>query len=589
MIRSKRSRWSSGIGLVGLAALLLAACGGSAAPTATPRPAPTAAPATAITAPATPTATLAPVPPTRAPAAPATSALPPGFRDFPEAKRGGVLNVGNTTIPAGWEPYRQISIGAHAQLHNMYDTLISHELGNYNNIVPQLARSWKGSPDGLTWTFELNRGVKFHDGAPFTAKDVAFTFNERLINQATKLPTPRGTLPVLKEVTAIDDYTVAFRLSQPYASFISGYLSYYRMAIYSKAWVEANGWERANQLPAAPYTGPFTLKEYVSGASAEMVRFPGYWVPGRPFLDGVRIFIIPDPGALLANFLTGQIHESQATPLEQLEMERRLGDKVVVQRGMGLVYTSNVYLHLTVPPMDDLRIRKAIAYAIDKEGFGKALGSAASQPGGFLFPGGGFSLPDAELRQYAGFDPDHQANLQKARALLAEAGVPKGFPVTYLARNVNTYVQHLIVAQSMLKEIGLIGEIKPIETAPYTDAMDSTKPDQTWWSIEASAASVNSADPNDMLESFQLPTGTRNGARLRDPLVVEMYLKQNATQDPAERKKLVQDIERRLLGLYHMVPTGWGSNNRATWAYVKNVRVIPDVQPGTHRDVWLEK
>lgn len=147
--------------------------------------------------------------------------------------------------------------------------------------------------------------------------------------------------------------------------------------------------------------------------------------------------------------MTGQIPIHNLTPAQITEAHSRLGDKVTIQSGASTVW-SKMEMNLLVPPFNDIRVRKAIAYAVDKDGTAIATGSEFPN-GGFLQPGVGWDLPKAELLKYVGYDPDQAANVRKAKDLLAQAGYANGFDMKIFTHPKGGYQKPAISVQSMLK------------------------------------------------------------------------------------------------------------------------------------------
>lgn len=577
--------------------MLAAGCGGTAPatalpPTAAAKPAATA-PAAATTAPAA-TATLAstarPVA-TTASSTPAAAASPSPVasrraRDFIDAKYGGVLRADTAGDPPGWDAHKNLAFLTQIPATPLNDQLVGNDPARWGEYIPLLAKSWSLSPDGLVWTFNLNQGVHFHDGTPFTAADVVYTMDKRVMNPPQGLVSQfKGQVESLKEVKALDDYRVQMTLKESDASFLALGIAFGRMNMISKAWTEANGMAKLDAYPPPPLLGPFKAKEYVRGSSIELVKNTDYYMPDRPFLDGIKIFIISDTGTLFASLLTGQIDFMRNLSVaQQKEAKDRLGNKITIQPTPVGVH-SKVDINTLAAPFNDVRVRKALNYAIDKDGFNLTQGGPYAI-GGYLQPGTGWEMPLSELKQFAGYDPDLKANQQKAKDLLAEAGYPNGLDVVWYMRD-NT-LNATVALQSMLKEVGMRSTYRTVDTATYFNTIQE-KGNATW-QISQEATGTVGTDPNAQFGVFHVSWGSRTVSNFKSDYMDATYRKQNVAVDPAARKALLWDMERYAQGQYAYDVLGW-----SVWALATRPEVHHLYQPPYHggnqhhREAWLTR
>ena len=238
-------------------------------------------------------------------------------------------------------------------------------------ILPALAESWEAAPDGLSWVFHLRDGVTFHDGTPFTAEDVVFSF-DRAVAEGS-LNAQKGLFAGINEVTAIDDVTLEIGLDAPKASLLTN-LAWGDAVIVSPATADGNA-----QNPVG--TGPFAFSNWVQGDRIELVRRDDYWGEA-PALEKITFKFISDPTAAFAAMMAGDIDVFPNYPapenLAQFEADPRFQVLVGSTEGETILAINNAR-----PPFDDLRVRQAIAHAIDRKaivdgamfGYGTPIGS----------------------------------------------------------------------------------------------------------------------------------------------------------------------------------------------------------------------
>ena len=331
------------------------------------------------------------------------------------------LRVGIHTDALTLDPANHRDRETETIIRNMHDGLLTRD--SQMKVVPELAESWKAI-DPLTYEFKLRSGVTFHDGTPMTAEDIKFTF-DRLVQEGAMegQTSPRKSLlGPLKEITIVDDSTVRMVLSEPWP-ILPAMLPF--QEVVSKAHVEkvgANG--MADQVNGA---GPFKLVEWRKGDSIIMERYDGYYggaadisPVGKACAERVIFKVIPENASRVAALLSGDVHIIDALPTHSVkQVENNPGTHVMSVRGTRSSY---IALNNQKPPFDDLRVRQAVAHALDRQLIvDRILDGNATLIDGILSPDA-FGK-NTELPAYA-VDPE------KAKALLAEAGYPDGIDVT---------------------------------------------------------------------------------------------------------------------------------------------------------------
>ncbi|SMH34674.1 ABC transporter substrate-binding protein [Azospirillum agricola] len=282
------------------------------------------------------------------------------------------------------------------------------------NPLPSLAKSWTVSPDGLTYTFKLFENVTWHDGKPFTAKDVVFSTSKFLMEVH---PRARAVFARCESITAPDDFTVEFKLKEPFPAFLQSF------EVSSAPIVPAHLYEgtdfRANPANATPIgTGPFKLKEWVKGSHIQLVRNEAYYKAGLPYLDGITFRVIPDAASRSLALESGQVQQTQYSDVEPFEVPRlkTLANLELSTKGYEFVAPMSwLEINHRVKPLDDKRFRKAIAHAIDRKFIRDKIWFGLGR------------VPTGPINSVVKFyDPKvttYEPNIEKAKALLDEMGL----------------------------------------------------------------------------------------------------------------------------------------------------------------------
>src|SRR5713226_1842037 len=293
----------------------------------------------------------------------------------PSPKRGGILNAMHREDPPSLSIHEEATISTNWPMMPCYNNLVLfHPLRGQENaatIIGELAEKWAWQDGGKSLVFALRKGVKWHDGQPFTSGDVQYTFDmvrgvPELTNRL-RLNPRKGWYANVQAIDTPDPYTVIFRLKRPQPSLLmmlaSGYSPIYPSHI-----------NPADLRTRCVGTGPFKLKEYRPGEVIEMVRNPDYFIKDRPFLDGIRFIIVKERGTRIAALQAGQLdvtmpQEGSRTAAEQLK--RAIPSIVVVEAAHNV--NDNILVNFKQPPFTDARVRRAVSMAIDRQGFVQAV------------------------------------------------------------------------------------------------------------------------------------------------------------------------------------------------------------------------
>ncbi|MBI2907653.1 MAG: ABC transporter substrate-binding protein [Chloroflexi bacterium] len=505
-------------------ALLAAACAPAAAPT----------PAVKPTAPASKVETPAAKPPAPPPAP------SPTLKPTAQGPRyGGILTSWDSIEPEHLDIHQANSGGTLWPMGGVYNGLIQHNPLRPHNIIPELAESWEVSPDGKSWTFNLHEGMKWHDGKPFTAEDVKFSL-DRMRDPPRGIVSPRRNLyKAVEKVEPLNARKVRLVLKHPSPSLLPALATGWAVMM-PRHVIEARG-DMKNE---AVGTGPFKFVRYMAGTSLVVEKNKDYFVKGRPYLDGITWYLIKDPSVQFAALRTRRVlvsgyGSSGLTPVQVEVAKREIPGVSVYEYGGGSGQT--MVFNVTRPPFNDVRVRQAAVMALDQGEIIKAAVQGGARRTGPLGAPGEWTLPEQELYALPGIRKPSAGDIAEAKRLLAEAGFPSGLKTAFPFRSAARFGEVAQVVQDQVAKVGIDIGLQRIEAAAFPDFQRR----RTWDMIQSShRAGVN--DPDEQLGYFV--TGSPdNHSGYSDKMVDELYAKQSQTMNPAERKQIVNRLERWLM------------------------------------------
>lgn len=386
-------------------------------------------------------------------------------------KSGGVLVFGRGGDSVGLDPGRETDGESFYGTTQIFDNLVEFKNGT-TEVQPALAKSWDISDDGLTFTFHLEEGVKFHDGTPFNADAVVFSLGRQLWEDHPyynlgpwKYWGYMDMSNIVKDIVAVDEYTVRIDLKKVEAPFLAN-LAMDFAGMVSPTAVEKYG-EDFKSNPVG--TGPFKFVSWQKDDNIVLERNDDYW--RRPaYLDRLILKVIPDATARYLALQKGEIDVMDfPSPEDLAEMKANPDLKVIQQEGLNVGYLA---LNTQKKPYDNKLVRQAMNYAINKEEiitavFGEA-GTAAKNP-----------IPPTMWSYNNAIDP-YPYDPAKARELLAEAGYPDGFTTELWAMPVSRPYfpdgrKVAEIMQAQLKEVGITAEIVSYEWGTYLEGTDNGK------------------------------------------------------------------------------------------------------------------
>jgi peptide/nickel transport system substrate-binding protein len=363
-------------------------------------------------------------------------------------KKGGVLRVGNLGEPPSLDAHWTTASITETLTNHIYEGLFS--LDRDNKPIPMLAESYTVSKDGLTYTFKLRQGVKFHDGQELTSADVRFTF-DRLFEKSPG----KSDFIAVDKVEPAGKYTVKFITKEPFAGLLAALGGFWGFII-NEAGVKSSG---GDLNKAAVGTGPFTFVDWKVEQQLVLKRNPNYFRKGLPHVDELIVRTIPDESNIVAALRTGQIQHAFIEDNKNYSLLKE-EKSLTGYRSSRLGYD---YLNISANrgPLKDVRVRQAISWAVDRSqvlrvaaaGFGRLTAPATA-------PMKQWQLPEEVWMKY--YKPD----VEKAKKLMAEAGQSAGFTVKCLViPTFPTMVAGAPVIANQLKRIGITMEIENVEYA----------------------------------------------------------------------------------------------------------------------------
>jgi peptide/nickel transport system substrate-binding protein len=484
-------------------------------------------------------------------------------------ERGGTLIAAFSADPAGFDPVRGPSGMSHVVIEQVYSTLML--LDPEANPIPGLAESYEVSEDGLEYTFKLRDGVTFHNGDPLSAEDVKFSF-DRL--RAPDSGYSYGSqVETIDEVEVVDPLTVRFKLSQRTGPFLI-YMAFPGSSIVPKNLVESG-----HDLNAQPVgSGPYKFVSYQPRTAIKFERNDSYWEEGKPYFDAMEYRIISDITALTNAVMSGVVNFSNEIPPKDwatIQSNPDLVGKTIEGSRYYWLLPNNEH-----PPLDDPKVRQAIAHAIDRQAIvtGAFFGQATPILGGVI-PQWNWGYADLQY-----FAPT--GNPERAKELLAEAGYPDGFDTSMtIASSFPAMVAMAPIIQANLQAAGINAQIGTMEIPRYWDEVWSTSN----FDITTMYWLSPLADPDDFVTN-NYKCGMAINVQKSCTEAMDAILEE-AKAAPTEdaRKALYGDMQELSLDEMGIVPlvNGW-----LLIAHTSDLQNYTPMRTGflkTLKDAWFEK
>jgi peptide/nickel transport system substrate-binding protein len=375
-------------------------------------------------------------------------------------------------------------------LENVYDTLVEPDANL--EMRPALAESWDVSPDQLTWTFHLRQGVTFHDGSPLTADDIVYTYRRIIDEELANV----DKLSAVTDVRATNPETVVLRLKQPTPNLLTNLGGFKGMAIVQRKNVESG------QIATHPIgTGPFAFESQKSGDSISLKANPAYW-GGAPKVSGVIFRFIPEKSTALSALQAGEVDWTDSIPTQRVN---QLKDDDSVNLA---VTPSNDYWYLALnearKPWNDVRVRQAIAYGIDRDAIIAATSYGTAAKNELAIPKGNYASTDFGKYQY---------DIEQAKRLLREANAsPQNLDMLVTNEYPETVTAAQIIADN-LAPLGITVNIRTVDMATWLDEQNSGHFDMLMMGW------LGNIDPDDFYYAQHHTDGTSNAQKYSNPEV----------------------------------------------------------------------
>ncbi len=499
-------------------------------------------------------------------------ALQPSAAQTPGPRYGGMLRAGMQTDPVGLDPHLTTATATRNMMENVYDTLVM--INSQGRIVPGLAESWTASEDGLTWTFQIRRNVKFHNGRPMTADDVAYSIN-RIRDPNTKSPRA-GDFAEVDSVAATGPYTVVFKLKRPFSPLLA------KLALSTNVVVPKEVVQRDGDMNKDPVgTGPFRFVGYTPQQRLVLVRSGDYWeqdVTGRrlPYLDRIEFVFLPDAVARATALRAGSVDWIEYVPASEVKA-LQADPNVEVVGGLSANFRG-LYMNNQVAPFDNVKVRQAMAWAIDKK---EIVDTALFGVGGMVATG--TVIPPGNFYTFAR-NPYEKADADRARRLLAEAGHPNGFDAELYVTSTYDFLRtpaELIQAQ--LGKAGIRLKLTAADWSVYLPTVFQKK-----YALTILGTSGQS-DPDDFLyNNFRTGAGL-NLVNYSDAQFDRLMDEGRAASAEAQRKRIYDQAQVRLLETVPMVFLFHSTQFEAVRRTVRGFEHWPNTSYLGLRRTWMAR
>jgi peptide/nickel transport system substrate-binding protein len=482
-------------------------------------------------------------------------------------KRGGTLTIGADADPIGFDPVTLTAFSSYDFTSLLYSGLLRWSPDM--KPEPDLATRFE-QPNDTTYIFHLRSGVKFHNGQPFSAEDVKWTF-ERIQNPANASPN-LTIYSVIKSVTVIDPMTVKFELNAPSAPFLA-YLSTNPTGVIVPKGV--------SDLATKPVgTGPFSFVSYEPNQQCTLKAFADYYEKGQPYLDTVVFRFFKDQASITSALRSKAIDMTWfKDPKVSAQIVRTAPD--LVNAPGKTTRTFPVWMNLKAPPLNDVRVRRALSLATDRKA---ALETVLGGSGKVAA-----MVPESHVGGYDGVGemPYYKTDIAAAKKLLAEAGHPNGLDLgEYIVVAANPLdVSCAQILQQQWAAAGIKVAIKPMETAPLISM---------WLKGEfptlLSVALAWSPDPDSILSRILSTNPSGKALGMTDTELDRMIVDARTILDVKKRADAYMAIQRRIadnayvLDIYQY-PLRW----EAWWGYVKGYVALAANIRSYVRTTWLDK
>jgi peptide/nickel transport system substrate-binding protein len=503
-------------------------------------------------------------------------------------KPGGVLRMFSPDSPASMSILEESTAFSQRPMMAVFNNLVIYDQNVKQNspqsIVPDLATGWSWNEDGTELTFPLHQGVKWHDGRPFTARDVKCTWDllQGKASETLRINPRKSWYRNLEEVTTNGDYEVTFRLKRPQPAFLvllaSGFSPIYPCHIPAR---------EMRQHPVG--TGPFKFVEFKPNEGIKVTKNLDYWKPGRPYLDGIEFMIIKNLSTAILAYVAGKFDMtfpySVTAPLVK-DLQNQVSDASCEMSSLGLSRT--LLINREKPPFDNPELRRAMALSLDRKAFIDIVTEGQGDVGGVMQPPpeGLWGMPPEVLKTLPGYGGDVQQNRTQAREIMEKLGYGQDhrLPIKTSVRDLPYLRDPAVLLNDQLKEVYIDGELEVIDTTKWFPRV--MRHDYT-----IALAPLGVGDPDQTLYNVYGCGGDLNYNGYCNAEVDKLIDHQSAEADLEKRKALVWQIE-KILAEDGARPIIFFDRRATCWQpQVKGLTImVNSVFNGARmEDVWLDR
>jgi len=501
---------------------------------------------------------------------------------------GGILHADHFDSPASMSMLEESTLAANRPTMSVFNNLVMFDQQVAQNspesIVSDLAMRWAWNEEGTELTMSLRRGVKWHDGQPFSAADVKCTWDLLTGRGSEKLRiNPRKSwYDNLDTVITNSDFEVVFRLKRPQPSFLT---------------LLASGWSPVYPCHVSPRdmrshpigTGPFKFVEFKPNEVIRVTRNPDYWKAGRPYLNGIEWTIVKDVSTRLLSFIAGRTDVYFGVTIPQLQdvktqVPHAICDDFLVNGSRNLI------ANRSTPPFDSPGLQRAMSLTLDRQAFIDIMGSGRGALGGAMEPPpeGLWGMPADMLKALPGYGPDVAARRAEARQIMERLGYgpDKRLAVTVAARNVPAWLDPAVILIDQLKEIYIDGELEPVDTTQWYPRLMRKD-----FKVGLNVTESEVDDPDAQFYENYVCGALRNYTGYCNKSVDALVDRQSRESDVNKRRQLVWEIERKLIE-ENARPDIWyvrGVNCRQPRVNGLVSMVNSIYNSSRFEDVWLDK
>lgn len=505
-------------------------------------------------------------------------------------KQGGVLRGANSANPASLSVHEEVTIATVMPISPIFSNLVRFDplkpINSAATIIPEIAESWAWDATGTKLTFKLRSGVKWHDGKPFSSKDVQCTWhwlNGKVAGFFRKNPR-RIWYENLKEVTVNGDNEVTFHLGRPQPSLLpmlaSGFSPVYPCHVAAK------------DMRTAPIgTGPFKLVEFKSNEKVRMTRNPDYWEKGRPYLDGVEWSIVPNRATRVLGLVASEFDMTSTGDITVPIMKdlATQAPNVICELGPTNV-TINVLVNPKRAPFDNPKLRQAMALGLDRQSFITILSHGAGDVSGNMqaLPEGLWGMPKETLLSLPGYKGSWEERQTEAKKIMEGLGYgpTNKIKLKVSTRDFTAFKDPAVILVDQLNKLFFDAELEIIESSVWFGRAQRQD-----YSVALNLTGAGIDDPDSMLLENYYSTSENNWTKYSNPEVDRLLIAQSSERDVAKRKEMVWKIEQILAEevarpiIYH------GRASQCKHPYVKgHVRQMNSIYNNWRLDhIWFDK